>query len=99
MYYNIGSQFISNNDLKYMSLAAEQASYSPMLMRHGAVAVVSGKVIGYGYNNYRTNSRDGFIKNVCACHAEVDCLRSIFNKNLKTGKRKPQRRYLQGTNQ
>jgi len=92
------SRIISNNDLKYLCLASEQAEYSPMLMRHGAVAVVSGKVVGRGYNNYRTNSRDGFINNVCACHAEVDCLRSIFNNNLKTTRRKPQRRYLQGAN-
>lgn len=98
MINTINSQMISNNDLKYLCLAAEQAEYSPMLMRHGAVAVVSGKVVGNGYNNYRTNSRDGFISNVCACHAEVDCLRSIFNKNLKTGKRKTQRRCLQGAN-
>ena len=100
------SQSVSITDLKYLSLAGLEAQKSPMLMRHGSVAVVAGKVIGRGYNNYRTNSRDGFITNVCACHAEVHCLRSMFYsqtmhktcKPVKTGNHRPHRRYLQGIN-
>jgi tRNA(Arg) A34 adenosine deaminase TadA len=71
---------ISNTDMKYMCLAAEQSQLSPMLMRHGCVAVTSGKIIGRGFNNYRSFSKDGFMNNVCTCHAEIACLRTVFNK-------------------
>lgn len=84
-------RYVSNNDIKYLCLAAEQSQYSTMLMRHGCVAVTSGKIIGRGFNNYRSFSRDGFISNTCTCHAEIACLRSIFqnyttNEKGKTSK-------------
>lgn len=98
----IGS--ISNNDMKYLSLAAEQACKSDVLMRHGAIAVTSGKITGRGYNNYRCHSYDGFINHTCSCHAEVHCLRNMFYsqtlhktcKTINTGKSKLKNQCLQG---
>tara|TARA_B100000282_G_C31399616_1_gene339513 strand:- start:167 stop:442 length:276 start_codon:yes stop_codon:yes gene_type:complete len=70
---------LSTTDMKYISMAATQASMSPVLMRHGSVAVASGKVMGRGFNNYRTTSKDQFIQNTCTCHAEIACLRNMFH--------------------
>jgi tRNA(Arg) A34 adenosine deaminase TadA len=72
----------SNTDYRYISLACEQAIKSPVLYKHGCVAVVSGKIIASGYNNYRTYSKDGMIKNSCTCHAEVDVLRKCLKQNI-----------------
>lgn len=69
---------ISNTDIRFISQATSQAIKSPVLMRHGAVAVVNGKVVGRGYNHYRTNSKDDFIQNTCTCHAEIACLRNMY---------------------
>ena len=65
-------------DLRYITHAAYEAEKSPVLMRHGAVAVVNGKIVGRGHNHYRSTSRDNFIKNTCTCHAEIACLRNMF---------------------
>ena len=51
---------------------------SPVLMQHGCIAVVGGKIMATGFNNYRTTSNDGFIGNTCTCHAEVDTLRKLY---------------------
>jgi len=56
-----------------------------MLQKHGCVAVVNGKIVGKGYNNYRNYSRDGFMRTCCSCHAEVAAIRDAtkranFNK-------------------
>ena len=69
---------ISNTDIRFISQATSQAMKSPVLMRHGAVAVVNGKVVGRGYNHYRSNSKDDFIQNTCTCHAEIACLRNMY---------------------
>ena len=76
---------ISNKDHSFIQKAAEQASNSPCLMRHGCVAVMNGRVIGRGYNNYRCVSRDGFINNCMTCHAEIAALREVnkLSKNFK----------------
>lgn len=79
---------ISNSEMKYLNLAGEQAKKSPVLMRHGSVAVCGGKVMGRGHNSYRTYSKDSFIKNTCACHAEIACMRNMFNTCNKTNTRK-----------
>ena len=94
-------QSISNTDYKYLTLAASEAQKSSMTMRHGSIAVIAGKIVGRGYNNYRTNSKDGFINHSCSCHAEVHCLRNMFysktmHTKCKTGKRKVPNQYLQG---
>ena len=69
---------ISVTDLRYITHAAYEAEKSPVLMRHGAIAVVNGKIVGRGHNHYRSTSRDNFIKNTCTCHAEIACLRNMF---------------------
>lgn len=68
----------SVTDMRYISLAMEEAQKSKVLMRHGALAVVNGKIMGRGHNHYRTNSKDHFIRNTCTCHAEIACMRDMF---------------------
>jgi deoxycytidylate deaminase len=78
---------LSNNDLKFLSIASNECIKSNMLMRHGCVAVLNGNIIAKGYNNLRTYSRDRFLNNTSfACHAEVDVLRKIVKKNIKKNK-------------
>ena len=70
---------MSNNDQTFINSALNEALKSPVLMRHGAVAVVSGKIMGRGHNHYRTHSKDCFITNTCTCHAEIASLRNMFH--------------------
>lgn len=72
----------SLNDEKFASLASQEAEKSELLSRHGCIAVSSGKIIARGCNTYRTYSGDGFIKNSCSCHAEINVLRKCYKKNL-----------------
>tara|TARA_B100001093_G_C26345565_1_gene807976 strand:+ start:118 stop:387 length:270 start_codon:yes stop_codon:yes gene_type:complete len=72
---------ISVQDGKFLYHASIQANQSPVLMRHGAVAVINGKIIGRGFNHYRSYSSDNFIKNTCTCHAEIAALRNM-HRNL-----------------
>ena len=65
---------LSITDMKFINEAAYEATKSPVLMRHGAVAVTNGKIMSRGYNNYRCTSKDKFINNTCTCHAEIACL-------------------------
>lgn len=70
---------ISAKDSTFINCAAFEATKSPVLMRHGAVAVANGKVLGRGHNHYRTTSKDHFISNTCTCHAEIASLRNMFH--------------------
>ena len=70
---------ISSTDTKFIGHAVNEAQKSPVLMRHGAVAVTSGKIMGRGHNHYRTTSKDHFISNTCTCHAEIASLRNMFH--------------------
>ena len=70
---------LSNTDMRYIMHAANEAEKSPVLMRHGSIAVANGKVRGRGHNHYRTSSKDAFIQNSCTCHAEIACLRNMFH--------------------
>lgn len=72
----------SNSDARYMSLAMEEATKSPISFQLGCIAVVSGKIVARGCNNYRTYSKDGMIGNTCSCHAEIDVLRKCLKKNI-----------------
>ncbi|KAL8691637.1 MAG: hypothetical protein Q9224_004129, partial [Gallowayella concinna] len=49
---------MSRNDI-YLSLCLEQASLSPLHYRHGCIVVRGGKVIGKGYNDYRSGFNGG----------------------------------------
>ncbi len=75
---------ISIQDERFLSAAYKEALESPVLMRHGAVTVSSGKIIGRGHNNYRTHSSDQFIKDMCTCHAEISALRSTYTNYTNT---------------
>tara|TARA_B100001093_G_scaffold213898_1_gene205154 strand:- start:79 stop:357 length:279 start_codon:yes stop_codon:yes gene_type:complete len=70
---------LSITDMKFVNYAANEAVKSPVLMRHGSVAVANGKILGRGHNHYRCTSRDNFISNTCTCHAEIACLRNMFH--------------------
>lgn len=70
---------ISSNDMKFINAAHHEALKSPVLMRHGSVAVANGKIMGRGHNHYRTCSKDQFISNTCTCHAEIASLRNMYH--------------------
>lgn len=70
---------LSNRDSQFIAAASQEAAKSPVLMRHGCVAVVNGKIMGRGHNHYRTTSKDHFIHNTCTCHAEMASLRSMYH--------------------
>ena len=55
---------LSARDYDYLAEALLEAEKSQVLMRHGCVAVVNGRIRGRGHNSVnRTRSRDNFIKN------------------------------------
>lgn len=47
----------------YLNLCLEQAAKSPLRYRCGAIVVRGGKVIGQGYNCYRSGFNVGALKN------------------------------------
>lgn len=73
----------TNNDAKYVNMAIKEAEKSDLRAKLGCVAVVSGKVIARGSNNYRTYSKDGMIERTCTCHAEINVLRKCLKQNIK----------------
>ncbi len=79
MINSISTCILSNSDQTFINYAFNEALKSPVLMRHGAVAVVNRKIMGRGYNHYRTFSKDHFINNSCTCHAEIASLRNMLN--------------------
>jgi deoxycytidylate deaminase len=46
----------------YLNLCLAQAAKSPLRYRHGAIMVRGGKIIGQGYNDYRTGFDGGALK-------------------------------------
>ncbi|KAK6440084.1 hypothetical protein LTR95_003689 [Oleoguttula sp. CCFEE 5521] len=46
----------------YLTLSLEQAAKSPLHYRHGCVIVRGGKIIGQGYNDYRSGFDGGALK-------------------------------------
>jgi tRNA(Arg) A34 adenosine deaminase TadA len=79
----------------YISEAGLEAAKSPCRTQHGCVAVVNGRIIARGHNHYRNPSSDGFVNDICTCHAEMAALRKIYstingrghyNKNTKKNK-------------
>lgn len=75
---------ISQREAAYMDCALEEAEKSPCLFRHGAVAVVNGRILARGHNTYRTHSSDKFIRNCCTCHAEISALRQMYRRHNHT---------------
>ena len=70
---------ISNKDQRFASIALEEASKSTLLMQHGCIAVLNGKVLAKGYNNIRCHSRDGLLhfRKCCSAHAEIHVLHKL----------------------
>jgi deoxycytidylate deaminase len=70
---------ISNKDHRFASIALEEASKSTLLMQHGCIAVLNGKVLAKGYNNIRSHSRDGLLhfRKCCSAHAEIHVLHKL----------------------
>lgn len=66
----------SKKDCAFISEAAVAAEESPILMRHGAVAVSNGKIIAKGYNHYRSTAHTGTMGG-CTCHAECSVLHKL----------------------
>ena len=73
----------TQNDERFISVAAREARKSHVRARLGCVAVSSGKVVAKGFNTYRTYSKDGMINKACSCHAEIDVLRKCLKRNFK----------------
>ena len=71
---------LSHQDEQYIQAALEEAQQSPCNMKHGAIAVASGKIIGRGYNHYRCQTRDGIVEHSCTCHAEMAAVRQVLHR-------------------
>ena len=69
---------------RFIINAAMESSKSDLVSRHGSVIVANGKILGRGHNSSRTQSRDGFIKNTCSCHAEIAAIRNVFQNCSKS---------------
>ncbi|KAK0631566.1 hypothetical protein B0T14DRAFT_559355 [Immersiella caudata] len=46
----------------YLNLCLEQAAQSPLFHRHGSIVVKGGKIIGQGFNDYRSGYDGGALK-------------------------------------
>ena len=46
----------------YLNLCLEQAAQSPLFYRHGSIVVKGGKVVGQGFNDYRSGYDGGALK-------------------------------------
>lgn len=75
----------TNKHERMASLAFHEASKAERPYQHGCVLTRGKKVISRGHNNHRTYSKDGLISNTsCGCHAEVDALRRVYTKRLRS---------------
>lgn len=70
---------ISNKDHRFASIALDEAAKSTLLMQHGCIAVLSGKIIAKGCNNIRSHSKDGLLnyRKCCSAHAEICVLHKL----------------------
>lgn len=69
---------ISKRDQAYLSVASYLASQSKCRMKHGAVVVRGGRVLGVGVNKERNHPMivsTNHIKDHCSVHAEIDAIR------------------------
>lgn len=69
---------ISKRDQAYLSVASYMASQSKCRMKHGAVVVRGGRVLGIGVNKERNHPMivsTNHIKDHCSVHAEIDAIR------------------------
>jgi deoxycytidylate deaminase len=70
---------ISNKDQRFASIALDEAAKSTLLMQHGCIAVLSGKIIAKACNNIRSHSKDGLLhyRKCCSAHAEICVLHKL----------------------
>jgi deoxycytidylate deaminase len=75
---------IGMRDQRFASIALDEASKSTLLMQHGCIAVLNGKIIAKGYNNIRSHSKDGLLnfRKCCSAHAEISVLHKICINEL-----------------
>jgi pyrimidine deaminase RibD-like protein len=76
---------VSKRDRAYLSVARYLARKSSERMKHGAVVVKGGRVLGTGYNKGRNHPfivSSEHIKEHCSRHAEVEAIRDA-NYNVK----------------
>jgi tRNA(Arg) A34 adenosine deaminase TadA len=69
---------LSDKDYHFMCMALQEAAKSTILMPHGCVATLNGKVIARGFNTDRCQSSDGFLKHAWCSHAEITVVRKII---------------------
>jgi len=76
----------TNKHERMASLAFHEALKSEHpYFQHGCILSRGKKVIGRGHNNTRTQCKEGLISNnSCSCHAEVDALKRVYNKRLRS---------------
>ena len=75
---------IGMRDQRFASIALDEASKSTLLMQHGCIAVLNGKIIAKGFNNIRSHSKDGLLnfRKCCSAHAEICVLLKICINDL-----------------
>ncbi len=72
---------LSKREQYFIDAAYNESFSSPLLFRHGCVAVMNGKIIGAGCNNYRTAPcRRSHLIDGCSTHAEMDVCRKLLIK-------------------
>ena len=69
---------VSRKETQFICEAAIEAHQSPVLMRHGALAVSNGRILARGHNHYRSRSSDNIMNGGCTCHAECDVLHKLI---------------------
>jgi hypothetical protein len=72
----------------YLNLCLVQAAKSPLRYCHGAIIVRGGKIIGQGYNDYRTGFDGGALKTASLPPRSLDSLTIAElkeRKNLRRG--------------
>jgi deoxycytidylate deaminase len=89
----------SNKKLNLLNIAlkiAHPSNFNGEYLRHhhGAIAVMSGKIVSQGNNSSRNYSHDGFIHHCNACHAEIDALRNLWKLAGKKGKKSKEQECL-----
>lgn len=82
----------SSREEQFISLAAQEAEKSPVLMRHGALAVSNGKVLAKGYNHYRSHSCNHIMNGGCTCHAECDVLHKLLKSRPRHQRQPPRQK-------
>lgn len=77
---------ISVKDQRFASIALDEASKSTLLMQHGCIAVLNGKILAKGHNNIRSHSKDGLLhfRKCCSAHAEIHVLHKLCIHELST---------------